>query len=255
MSRRPTTSITKVEPEAITVRGFSLADDLIGRATVGDYFHLLLTGSRATPEQARLIEACIVTIAEHGLVPSVQVARMTYASSPESLHGAVAAGLLGCGSVILGSSEETAVLLTDIVRDGRSGTSLSEAATALVAQLRRAGRTVPGVGHPVHRDVDPRAGALLRLAEELGTVGPHCQALDALVAAVPTVYGRAFALNASGVIPAVLLDVDFPLAAMKGIPLVGRTMSLVAHLLEEGVAPIGFGLAAAAEEVVEFVSA
>lgn len=253
MGRTMKTSITKVDPQAITVRGFNLADTLIGRTSVGEYFHILLTGARPTRTQARLIEACIVTIAEHGLVPSVQVARMTYASSPESLHGAVAAGLLGCGSVILGSSEESARLLAEIVRGARDGRPLAEVAGERVSELRRSGQPVPGVGHPVHREVDPRAAALLKLAAEQGTIGQHCQALEAVVAAIPAIYGRSFALNASGVIPAVLLDAGFPIAAMKGIPLIGRTMSLVAHLLEEEAAPIGFALAAVAEEAVDFV--
>ena len=111
---------------------------------------------------------------------------------------------------------------------------------------------MPGVGHPLHRTVDPRAEALLAFGDRLGTNGLHVAALAAVVAAVPEVYGRPFPLNVSGAIPAVLLDTDFPAAAMKGVPLVGRTMSLVAHLLEEKRMPIGFALAAAAEREVEY---
>jgi len=241
------TSIAHAHPDRVEVRGLDLSS-LIGSLTASEYFWILLTGARPTAVQAQMLDACIVAIAEHGLVPSVQAARMTYASGPESLHGAVAAGLLGCGSVILGSSSETAALLTSVVA---SGGPVNEAALDAVRELRAAGRTVPGVGHPLHREADPRAGALLSLASRLGAAGPHVAALHAVVDAVPLVYGRKLPLNVNGVIPAVLLDVDFPVGAMKGVPLVGRTMSLVAHLLEEQENPIGFGLAAAAEAAVE----
>jgi citrate synthase len=249
------TSIAHAHPDRVEVRGLDLSS-LIGSVTASEYFWILLTGARPTAVQAQMLDACIVAIAEHGLVPSVQAARMTYASGPESLHGAVAAGLLGCGSVILGSSSETAALLTSVVATAGSGASgdtaaAEQAALDAVRELRAAGRTVPGVGHPLHREADPRAGALLSLASRLGAAGPHVAALHAVVDAVPLVYGRKLPLNVNGVIPAVLLDVDFPVGAMKGVPLVGRTMSLVAHLLEEQENPIGFGLAAAAEAAVE----
>jgi citrate synthase len=255
--KRPlTTSIAHPMADQVVVRGFDLAEDLIGTTSSSEYFFVLLTGSRPRPEQVRMLDACIVALAEHGLVPSVQAARMTYASAPEALHGAVAAGLLGCGSVILGSSEDTAVLLEEVVRMAReTGRELKEVALDAVRELKASGRTVPGVGHPLHREVDPRAQALLRFAESLGTAGEHAAALDAVVAAVPEVYGRSLVLNVSGAIPAVLLDVDFPVAAMKGVPLIGRTMSLVAHLLEEQQTPIGFGLADVADRAVEYVPA
>ena len=241
------TEIAHAFPDRVEVRGLDLAS-LIGGTSASEYFWILLTGSRPSAVQVQVLDACIVAIAEHGLVPSVQAARMTYASGPESLHGAVAAGLLGCGSVILGSSSETASLLASVVS---SAAPLEEAALDAVRRLRAAGRTVPGVGHPLHREADPRAAALLSLAARLEVAGTHVAALRAVVDAVPVVYGRTLPLNVNGAIPAVLLDANFPVGAMKGVPLVGRTMSLVAHLLEEQENPIGFGLAAAAEAAVD----
>lgn len=245
------TAIARTTPDQVEVRGFDLSAELIGSIGTSEYFYLLLTGRRPDAMQAEVLDACIVAIGEHGLVPSVQAARMTYASGPESLHGAVAAGLLGCGSVILGSSSETAALLQEIVTAHESsGAELAKVALGAVERLHAAGRAVPGVGHPLHRVADPRSTALLALADRLGASGRHVAALQAVVAAVPAVYGRTLPLNVSGAIPAVLLDVGFPAAAMKGVPLVGRTMSLVAHLLEEQQNPIGFGLAAVAEAAV-----
>lgn len=251
-----TTSIAHATPDRVTVRGMDLAGDLIGSTSASEYFYLLLTGSRPSPVQVRMLDACIVALAEHGLVPSVQAARMTFASGPESLQGAVAAGLLGCGSVILGSSEETGILLRDLVsRHGDGEGDLEQLSVDAARRLRAEGRQVPGMGHPLHRRVDPRSEALLGLADELGVSGQHVAAVRALVAAVQQVTGKALPLNVSGAIPAVLLDVGFPLGAMKGVPLVGRTMSLVAHLLEEQSNPLGFRLAATAEEAVEYRTA
>lgn len=250
---RPTTAIAHPTPDRVVVRGFDLARDLIGSTTASEYFCVLVTGERPTETQVKILDACIVALAEHGLVPSVQAARMTYAASPEALHGAVAAGLLGAGSVILGSSEDTAHLLAAIVKDATTDDGSIEAgARAAVAKLRSARRPVPGVGHPLHRERDPRAEALLAYAASLGVQGPHMRALAAVVAAIPEVYGRRLVLNVSGAIPAVLLDAGFPARAMKGIPLIGRTMSLVAHLLEEQDTPIGFALADAAEREVDY---
>lgn len=252
--RELTTAVAQPTADRVTVRGFDLSTELIGQVSITEHFYLLLTGERPRPEQVRLLDASIVSIAEHGLVPSVQAARMTYASGPEALHGAVAAGLLGCGSVILGSSDETAAFLATIVKDARERErDIESVAQEHVTRRRQEGKAVPGVGHPLHKKEDPRATALLQLASDLGTRGDHCRALDAVVSAMEPVYGRSLPLNVSGVIPAVLLDVDFPATAMKGVPLVGRTMSLMAHLLEEAESPIGFGLASAAEQAVTYV--
>ncbi|HWD05921.1 MAG TPA: citryl-CoA lyase [Amycolatopsis sp.] len=250
---QPSTAIAHPTADRVIVRGFDLAQELIGSATTTDYFYVLITGSKPTAVQTNILDACIVALAEHGLVPSVQAARMTYAASPEALHGAVAAGLLGAGSVILGSSEDSAHLLASIVEDAAANDRPIDAtAKDAVRKLRAAHQPVPGVGHPLHREEDPRATALLAYAKAHGVSGPHTRALAAVVDAVPEIYGRRLPLNVSGAIPAVLLDADFPARAIKGIPLIGRTMSLVAHLLEEQETPIGFALADAAEKAVDY---
>lgn len=250
--RETTTSISHVTPDRIMVRGFDLAHEVIGSTGVAEYFYILLTGSRPRTEQVQILDACIVAIAEHGLVPSVQAARMTYAAGPEAFHGAVAAGLLGCGSVILGSTEAAGEFLAAIAAAAADQQSTVATAAAAVRDLRASGRTVPGFGHPVHRMVDPRATALLGLGKRLGTCGVHVASLEAVDSAAQVQFGRRLVLNASGAIAALLLDVGFPLGALKGVPLIGRTMSLVAHLLEEKVNPLGFSLADAAEKSVTF---
>ena len=246
------TRICHARPDRVQVRGFDLATDLIGSTGTAEYLYVLLTGQRPRADQVEVLDACIVALAEHGLVPSVQAARMTYAASPESLHGAVAAGILGAGSVILGSSEEAGRLLADIVAAASDDDEIAPAALAKVREIRSARIPLPGFGHPLHRERDPRTDALLAVSDRLGTSGRHVAALRGIVAAVPAVYGRQLPLNVSGAIPAVLLDVDFPVRALKAVALIGRTMSLIAHLIEEQDDPIGFGLANAAEQAVTF---
>lgn len=248
-----TTSICKVEPDRITVRGKSLADDLIGKTTYTAYFLFLLTGETPSENLVKLADAAMVSIAEHGFVPSIQAARMTYAAAPDAMHGAVAAGLLGCGSVILGASSEAGEFLAEILCLAETdGIRLEQAVDRLLAERRKARQTVPGFGHPVHRKEDPRATRLLEYARELGTAGAHVEALEMVVARLETAYGRSLPMNVSAAIPAVLLDGGFPLHALLGIPMVARTGSLIAHLYEEKETRLGFRLAAYAEKGVQY---
>jgi citrate synthase len=112
----PVTRISRVSPDRIEVRGRDLAGDLMGRLSFTEYFHLLLTGREPGDEERFFLDLLLVSIAEHGLMPSNIAARMTLAADPESLQGAVAAGILGAGHVILGAAEECARLLAAISR-------------------------------------------------------------------------------------------------------------------------------------------
>jgi citrate synthase len=244
----PTSSISTANSEMIVVRGFDLCKDLIGSVSITEHFWLLVTGKRATPAQARVLDACLVAIAEHGLVPSVQAARMTYAAGPEAMQGAVAAGILGCGSVILGSAEQAGRFLAKINERGGN----AEAAKALAQEYRAAKTPFPGYGHPLHTDEDPRAGRLVAVAKEAGVAGPHVAAAYAAETAIREIMGRPLVFNVSGAIPAVLLDAGFPLGGLKGVPILARAASLIAHLVEEQVRPIGFLLSEAAEHSIAY---
>lgn len=251
--RGPTTEISSPKIDRITVRGADLCSEIIGHESFSAYF-LRLLGIEADKTLVTLVDATMVSIAEHGFVPSVQAARMTHAAAPDALQGAVAAGLLGCGSVVLGASETAGVFLDQIVRQAAgSGESIEDTAKAALQQLRAGKKALPGFGHPLHKPEDPRAWRLIEVARELGSDGAHVAALVAVHKAVPDVYGRHLPLNVSGAIPAVLLDAGFPIGALKGIPLIARTASLVAHLLEEQHTPIGFTLSDAAAATVTYV--
>ncbi|WP_375428867.1 citryl-CoA lyase [uncultured Sphingomonas sp.] len=245
----PRTAISGSNPETIIVRGRDLATDLVGSLTFTEHVWLLVAGDPPSEPQRRMLDACLVAIAEHGLVPSVAAARMTLAAAPEALQGAVAAGLLGCGSVILGSSQAAGEFLHGVVEEA-SGNDPSSAARDAVQALRARKAAVPGYGHPLHKGGDPRAHRLFALAKELDVGGAHIHAALAVEAVLPEVTGRDLRMNISSAIPAVLLDVGFPIGALKGVPLLARTASLIAHLLEEQLRPIGFAMAHAAAAVV-----
>jgi citrate synthase len=236
----------------IWVRGRDLTADLMGRIGFTDYFWLLVTGAMPTPAQSRILDATLVAIAEHGLVPSVQASRMTLAAAPEALQGAVAAGLLGCGSVILGSAEAAGRFLGEITRRIGEGTQAETAVRALVQEYRAQRRPIPGYGHPLHKRSDPRAERLVAIAEELGVAGAHAQAARSVERLLPELIGKPLVLNVSGAIPAVLLDAGYPLLGLKGVPLLARTAGLIAHLVEEQTRPIGFAMSEAAAEAIHY---
>ncbi|MGA7541369.1 MAG: citryl-CoA lyase [Steroidobacteraceae bacterium] len=246
------TAICGSTDEAIFVRGRDLANDLMGRIGFTDYFWLLVTGANPTPAQSRILDATLVAIAEHGLVPSVQASRMTLAAAPEALQGAVAAGLLGCGSVVLGSAEAAGRFFAEIVRRTGNGQALEAAAGALVREYRAERRALPGFGHPLHKRTDPRAQRLLAIAQEVGTAGGYADAARAVQRVLPELIGKPLTLNVSGAIPAVLLDAGYPLLALKGVPLLARTAGLIGHLLEEQIRPIGFAMSDAAAEAIRY---
>jgi citrate synthase len=245
-------AISTSNGETIVVRGRDLARELIGQISFTEHFWLLLVGSMPTAAQRRVLDATLVAIAEHGLVPSVQASRMTLAAAPEALQGAVAAGILGCGSVVLGSSEAAGQFLAAIAAKIAAGAALEEAATSLVREYRAERRAIPGYGHPLHKDADPRAGRLFAVAEEVGSAGTHIDIAREVERLLPDLTGKPLRLNVSGAIPAVLLDAGYPLGALKGVPIVARTAGLVAHLLEEQIRPIGFVLSHVGAEAIDY---
>jgi citrate synthase len=212
---------------------------------------LLVTGRIPTEAQRRVLDATLVAIAEHGLVPSVQASRMTLAAAPEALQGAVAAGILGCGSVILGAADAAGRLLEEVIARSRT-TPPADAAMEVIREQRAAGKSIPGYGHPLHKGHDPRARRLLEVAKVVGCSSRHVEAAAAIEQVLPQVTGKALAMNVSGAIAAVLLDAGYPLLALKGVPMLARTASLIAHLLEEQERPIGFVLSHAGAAAIDY---
>jgi citrate synthase len=245
-------AISTSNEATILVRGRDLTQELIGHIGFTEHFWLLLTGTMPTTAQRRILDATLVAIAEHGLVPSVQVSRMTLAAAPEALQGAVAAGILGCGSVVLGSSEAAGNFFAAIAAKIAAGLAPEQAAKSLLLEYRAMRRPIPGYGHPLHKGFDPRARRLFEVAAEVGSVGTHIEIARQVERLLPELTGKQLALNVSGAIPAVLLDAGYPQGALKGVPILARTAGLIAHLLEEQLRPIGFVLSHVGAAAIEY---
>ena len=247
----PHTAISTSDASSITVRGRDLCSELIGKIDFADYFFLMLMGRDPDANQRFFVNALLVAIAEHGLVPSVQAARMTLAAAPEAIQGAVAAGLLGSGSVVLGSAEAAGLFLHDLVEAAKLRPA-REAALERVADMRKTKAAIPGFGHPQHAGGDPRANVLLALAKARGLDGPYIRMLYTVAEVLPEALGRPLPININGAIPAILLEIGFPVTAMKSISILARTAGLLAHLQEETERSIGFIMSNAAAEAITY---
>jgi citrate synthase len=237
--------------DRIEVAGRDLPTEIMGRLTLTELTYLLITQGDPTPAACRMLDAVLVSLADHGLTPSALAARLTYTGAPEAIQGAIAAGLLGAGSVFLGPTGDTAQFLSDalqaegidlgpnaIVDDA----TLRAIASAAVEARRAEGLRVPGLGHPVHKVEDPRTPRLYALAAAEGLLGPHLRLLEFVAVAHEVATGRHLPINGAGAGGAALVDIGIPPGAVRGVVLIARTAGLVAHLVEEQRQPLGMPL-------------
>lgn len=248
------TSMSHAYPDRVDVKGRDLCVDLMGRLTFTEYFCLLLTGEEPSTDQRDFLDILLLSIAEHGMMPTNVAARMTLAADPGSLQGAVAAGILGCGPVILGASEECAKLLREAQSRVELGVGAAESTREIVETIRSAGGRVPGFGHPVHQPVDPRAERILELADERGVSADHVVLAREFREAVAALWGKPLPMNVAMPIAAVMLDLGFSPDVVKAVPILARTAGLLGHLAEERKAPVGFFMAGKADAAVEYVA-
>lgn len=248
-----TTSICTADASSIEIRGRDLCRDLMGRMSFTAFFYLLVTGREPSEQQVFFLDLLLVAIAEHGLTPTAQASRMTYDADPASLQAAVAAGILGCGTVVLGTSELCGRVLIEARDRVKAGSSAADAVNAIAAGIRDRREKMPGFGHPIHHPVDPRTQRILELADARGAAGEYVTLARLFPAAVEKAWGKPMPMNVSMAIAAVLLDLDFPEAILKGIPLLARTAGLLGHLAEEQQNPIGFLMSHHGEEAIKYV--
>ena len=244
--------ISQAYPDRVEVRGRDLSADLMGRLSFTEYFHLLLTGREPTDDQRFFLDVLLVSIAEHGMMPTNVAARMTLAADPGSLQGAVAAGILGCGPVLLGTADACARLLEKAQEKVDAGGAPAAVAEEMARAVHASGGKLPGFGHPVHRPLDPRAERILELADARGVSGPHVLLARSFGDAGAGVWGRPLTMNVSMPIAAVMLDLGFPSDTVKVVPILARTAGLLAHLAEERRHPLGLHMAARAAQSIEY---
>jgi citrate synthase len=239
------TSIGSSNEDSISLRGKDLATELMGHVSFADLAFLLVAGRVPSESESEVLNAVLVSLADHGLTPTVLAARLTHTGAPESLQGAVAAGLLGAGSVFLGPVADTAQFLHEILHglpDDRGDAALAYAATVAVRAAIEEGRRIPGLGHPIHRRVDPRTPRLYELAEANGLAGPHLRLLELVARSHRDLSGKRLPINGAGAAGAALADLGFSPSVTRGFALLARTAGLVAHLAEEMERPLGMSL-------------
>ena len=236
--KRLVTDIARWDAENIWVRGKSLTDELMGHVSFTQMIYLVLTGRLPSNPEERVLDAVLVTLVEHGLTPSALVARVTYGVSPESIQGAFAAGLLGAGSLILGSVEASGKLLTEVAERVSAGESRAEAITSVVARYRAEGQRIPGIGHSIHVDDDPRSRRLFAIASECALGSHYAELMCEIAAEAEKAMGRKLPINATGAIAALLLEIGMPWTIHRGFALISRAAGLLAHIYEEQQHPI-----------------
>jgi citrate synthase len=249
------TSISTSSAETITLLGHDLTADLMGKVGFGELALWLVTQQRPTPSQIRVFEAVLVALADHGFTPTAIAARLTYLSAPDSVQGAIAAGLLGGGSRFLGVTEDAARFLAETLSGQpvpAGDAEFDQLALAAVRRARDAGKFVPGLGHPVHKITDPRTPALLAIAGAEGLRGPHLRLFEAIGRVHPQVLGRRLPLNGAGTCGAALADLGLPADLLRGFALLARTAGLLGHLAEEQRRPVGMDIYLTVEHNTEY---
>lgn len=239
-----TTSLGTSDADNIKLMGLDVAGDLMGKVGFGELAFWMVAQRRPSPGEVRLFEAVLVSLADHGFTPTAIAARLTYYSAPDSIQGAVAAGLLGGGSRFLGVTEDTGQFLNRIVRDLGPTDEWSDQqwdgiAVQIVRQTKAAGKFLPGLGHPVHKHGDPRVPVLIEIATEEEVRGPHLKLFEAIGRVHEQVLGRKLPLNGAGIAGAALADLKLPVSMLRGFSLFARTAGLIGQIAEEQRNPIG----------------
>jgi citrate synthase len=236
--KRLKSSMGSSTADRITVRGHDLVGDLIGKVSLGDVAFLELKGRLPNAKESTMFNALAVTLVEHGMTPSAIAARLTYYGAPESVQGAVAAGLLGIGDRFGGSVEEAARTLQEALVGTGNNTDLTRLAQQVVATHKDRKRPIAGLGHPVHKPVDPRAERLFALAAENGFSGRFVALMQAISVEAARTHGRELPVNATGAIGAIASELEIPWQVSRGLAVMARAIGLVGHLQEELQEPL-----------------
>ena len=243
-----TTAIATSTTEDVFVRGKSLCKELIGKLTFTEMMFFQVLGRTPTPAETRVVDACLVTLLEHGLTPSALATRLVYSSSTEAVQPAIAAGLLAVGNQFVGTMDGAGKILDRLV----ASPDVHAEARRVAAEHKASLTPVPGFGHPLHKPDDPRALRLLEVARDAGVAGKYVRAVEALSRAVDEALGKHVTLNATGAVAALLGDCGVPQEIMRGFAVVARAAGLVGHVHEEQTKPAMRAIWESAERAVPY---
>lgn len=242
------THIAGSDAASIRLCGHDLVEELIGERGFTEVLYLLTCGRLPQEGERRVLDACLVTLVDHGWTPTSLIARLAYDSAPSQAQIGIAAGLLAVGDVFAGTMDGCARLLAEGIAAADRSAWCRETAQAHRAQRR----PVPGFGHPFHKPDDPRPPKLFRVAERAGVKGEYIALLRGLGAAVDAAFGRHLTINATGAIAALLLEIGMPLPIMRGIAVVSRSAGLAGHLAEESRNPAARAIWKLVEEHIPY---
>jgi len=242
------TQIAKSDATSITVRGRDFVHDLIGKRSFSEMIYFLLTSREPTPPQLRILDACLVTIMEHGWTPSSVVTRVVQHSLPSQVQVAIAAGLLTVGDVYAGTMEGCGRILEQGLEHADPKAHFRD----LVSQYRATRKPVPGFGHPIHKPDDPRSPALFALAREQGLDGKFVKLIHLLAEEVDRAYGRHLTVNATGAMATLLLEAGLPSGIMRTVSVIARAAGLAGHVAEEQQNPVGGRIWSSVDELIPY---
>ncbi len=235
-------------PDQINVKGYDFPGQILGKLSLGDMAWLEIKGTLPTPQQSVVFNALMVTLVEHGMTPMAMATRLVYLGAPESLQAAVAAGLCGMGSVFAGTAEGSAKMVQEALRDPQAKQDLPGLARRIVADHTAAKRSIPGIGHPLHKPIDPRSPVLFDLAAKNGYSGDYVKLMQLVAGEAERVRGRSLPVNATGAIGSIASELGIDWRLCRGIAVIGRAVGLVGHIAEEIQNPIASEMWARAEE-------
>jgi citrate synthase len=234
--------------DRIVVRGLDLTKDVLGKVSLGDFAFLELKGRLPTPQESIVFNALVVTLVEHGMTPSAIAARMTYFGAPEALQAGVAAGILGMGDRFGGSIEQAARMLQEALADQPKDADLKGIARQVVADHKANKKVIGGLGHPIHKPIDPRTPKLFAIAADNGFSGRYVKLMELIGAEATHSYGRELPVNATGAIGAIASELDFNWRVGRGLAVMARAIGLVGHLQEEMAEPMAAEIWARVDE-------
>ena len=246
------TGIGKAELHRILVRGYDLNTELVGKITFTEMTSLILRGRLPTANEAKMLDALLVILVEHGMVSHVIAARLIYHCAPEAMQAAVAAALCGAGSVHLGSSEWSAKMLIEALPRDAKDSDLAATAASIYDDYSKRKQRMPGIGHRTHAEGDPRADTLFGIAKETGVYGQYCELLRALSKVATERRKRLIPVNVTGAIAAIALDMGYPWQITKAFALIGRTLGAIGHIAEEIQSPMAPQIDAAIKQALVY---
>ncbi len=222
------------DTENLKMRGVDVLTDVVGHMSFAEAYYFIVTGRKPTQQQLKVFDAALVILMDHGLTPTALVARLVGDSLVDNPQVGVAAGIMMVGDKFAGTIGGAGALL----QEGIQATDKRAWAEDTVAQFRAKKHRLPGFGHPYYSPTDPRAERLFEIARNAGVKGDYIELIQILGDELNKASGRIFTMNATAALGAILSEIDFPVAAMRGVAVVGRAAGLVAHVMEEHQEPI-----------------